>query len=234
MSGPKTGNRRRDRDDDGRDCRQSQGVEPRSRAELDAKQGIAVQHNLEPLLLKDNHRVVHQALWLFTEYVTASTRGQMRVRVNIVDRPNLKAPVQVSWDKRGLCDLGGRGLGFHLVFLSGQDRNGTDWWWVLYPSAVPEQYPDFKSTEFVTGGMGSGPDGASPCFIIDDRWLTRRPPHLGHGPYTDIERRAYLPQWFEHEFFHHLLPDLSRVRLGEERARLVRPQHLARRFRGQA
>jgi hypothetical protein len=83
-------------------------------------------------------------------------------------------------------------------------RDTTDWWWVLYPSNVPEKYPDFERTEFITGGMGSGPDGASPCFIIDDRWLTRKPPHLGKGPYTDIERRAYLPQWLQHEFYHHL------------------------------
>jgi hypothetical protein len=80
----------------------------------------------------------------------------------------------------------------------------TDWWWVLYPSCVPEQHPDFARAEFVTGGMGTGQDGVSPCFIIDDRWLTRKPPHLGLGPYTEVERRAYLPQWLQHEFLHHL------------------------------
>jgi len=83
-------------------------------------------------------------------------------------------------------------------------RNTTDWWWLIYPSHVPEQYADFERTEFITGGMGAGPDHASPCFIIDDRWLTRKPPHIGFGAYTDIERRAYLPQWLQHEFMHHL------------------------------
>lgn len=35
-------------------------------------------------------------------------------------------------------------------------------------------------------------------------WLTRKPPHLGSGPYSDVERNIYLPQWLQHEFFHHL------------------------------
>ncbi|MFG0319244.1 MAG: hypothetical protein ACF8XB_18380, partial [Planctomycetota bacterium JB042] len=83
-------------------------------------------------------------------------------------------------------------------------RRETDWWWVLYPSHVPERHAPFATTEFVTGGMGVGPDGASPCFIVDDRWLVRKPPHLGRGAYSTIERRAYLPQWLQHEWFHHL------------------------------
>ncbi len=32
----------------------------------------------------------------------------------------------------------------------------------------------------------------------------RKPAHLGTGPYSEIERRLYLPQWFQHEFMHHL------------------------------
>lgn len=182
----------------------TESIEPRSRAELDAKQGIKVEHTLEPQLLKDNYRLIHQSMWLFLEYVQASTRGNLRIRTNIVHKPSLQVPTQVNWDKRGFATLGNGAWKQIWSSLSDKDRAQTDWWWVLYPSAVPEQYPDFKTTEFVTGGMGSGPDGRSPCFIADDRWLTRRPPHLGHGPYTDVERRSYHPQWFEHEFFHHL------------------------------
>jgi hypothetical protein len=52
--------------------------------------------------------------------------------------------------------------------------------------------------------MGTGPDSLSPFFIIDDRWLVRKPPHIGTGEYSSIERSAYLPQWLQHEYFHHL------------------------------
>jgi hypothetical protein len=84
------------------------------------------------------------------------------------------------------------------------DMAEADWWWLIYPSHVPEQYPAFQNAEFVTGGMGTGPVGPSPYFIIDDRWLLRKPPHIGTGTYSKIEREAYLPQWLQHEFFHHL------------------------------
>jgi hypothetical protein len=51
----------------------------------------------------------------------------------------------------------------------------------------------------------SDPDGASPLFIIDDLWLLRKPsPYVGRTAYSEAERRAYLPQWMQHEFFHYL------------------------------
>jgi hypothetical protein len=46
--------------------------------------------------------------------------------------------------------------------------------------------------------------GARPLFLSDDGWFVRKPEHLGRGRYTAIERRAYQPQWFQHEFMHHL------------------------------
>ena len=80
--------------------------------------------------------------------------------------------------------------------------NETDWFWILYPSHVPE-FPDFDDNAFITGGMGSDSKGG-PLFIIDDKWLVRKPAHLGDGMYNDVERRIYLPQWLQHEFYHHL------------------------------
>ena len=50
------------------------------------------------------------------------------------------------------------------------------------------------------GGYGAG----LPLFLSDDAWFTRKPEHLGSGPYSEIELRAYQPQWFQHEFMHHL------------------------------
>jgi len=80
--------------------------------------------------------------------------------------------------------------------------DGTDWWWMMYPSNVPEG-PDFDDKAFITGGMGGDGKGG-PAFIADDKFMVRKPAHLGVGIYSDIERRIYLPQWMQHEFFHHL------------------------------
>lgn len=60
--------------------------------------------------------------------------------------------------------------------------------------------------------MGVGRDGRSPCFLVDDKWSTRKPPHLGIGDDTEHERRAYWPQWVQHGFYHHIFlihPDLK-------------------------
>jgi hypothetical protein len=181
------------------------GMQPRSRAELKEGRGVPAAPALEPALLADDFRIIRQSLWLFGEYVAAMTDGRLTLRVEFLPLPRLTVPVSVTEREgrlhAGLAD-GEKGRVWGAIPEAVKGR--TDWWWLLYPSAVPDQYPDFATGEFVTGGMGRGPDGASPCFVSDDRWLTRKPPHLSHGPYSDVEREVYLPQWLQHEFFHHL------------------------------
>jgi hypothetical protein len=50
------------------------------------------------------------------------------------------------------------------------------------------------------GGYGAG----LPLFLSDDAWFIRKPEHLGIGSYHEVEIKAYQPQWFQHEFMHHL------------------------------
>ncbi len=180
---------------------QAKGIEPRSRAEMESGQGQTVNLRLNDRLLADEHQLIKDSTWLFNEYVLAATDGGLRVKLNYLHLPDLEVPVEVKDRHAGLA---GTAWGQIWGAVPEATRRSTDWWWILYPSAVPDRHPDFATTEFITGGMGTGPDGASPCFIIDDEWLTRRPPHLGQGEYTELERRAYLPQWLQHEFFHHL------------------------------
>ena len=182
----------------------SAGAEPRTWAELEEGRGVAVEHTLAPELLADDYRVIRQSLWLFREYMLGSTEGKLGVEVRVAHLPDTVVrvhcrakPSRYAGLAEGAAGVVGRSVGEEVL-------RGTDWWWFIYPSHVPEQHADFERTEFITGGMGTGPDGASPCFIIDDRWLTRKPPHIGFGPYTEVERRAYLPQWLQHEFMHHL------------------------------
>lgn len=179
----------------------SSGMEPTTAKELDAGSGQKSLHVLEPSLVTAGNAIIRDSLWLFTEWVRAASGGTLGVQVKVLHLPTLEVPVAVHGHFAGLA-----GDAWQRIWNAVPDtvRSSTDWWWVLYPSCVPEQYPDFARSEFITGGMGTGPDGDSPCFIIDDRWLTRKPPHLGKGRYTDIERRAYLPQWLQHEFMHHI------------------------------
>ena len=181
----------------------SSGIEPQNATDLAQGTGVFVQHTLDPLLLADGNAVVHQSLELFREYVVAATEGALDVEVQVLHLPDLELPVHAyksgSFAVAGLVDAESLWWSIPEPVIE-----ATDWWWVLYPSHVPEQHLDFAGVEFITGGMGTGAQAGSPYFVIDDRWLVRKPPHLGSGPYSDVEREAYLPQWLQHEFFHYL------------------------------
>ncbi len=182
----------------------SSGVEPRSLAELLQGTGVQVEHALDPLLLADGSAVVHRSLRLFQDYVLAMTGGALAIETRVVHLPEVSLPVQASALSLGLYTASPADASQVWPSVPDEVREETDWWWLIYPSHVPEQYPDFQDAEFITGGMGAGAHSASPLFLIDDRWLVRKPPHLGDGPYSAVEREVYLPQWLQHEFFHHL------------------------------
>jgi hypothetical protein len=182
---------------------QTNGIEPQDQTDLFQGTGVPVVHGLDPRLLANDHRVLRESLWLFREYVVAMTQGQLDLEVQILSLPALDLPVYASGSPGGFTYAGLVDAAQVFPFVPDADLTATDWWWVVYPSHVPEQHPDFETAEFVTGGMGVGPS-FSPMFIVDDRWLVRKPPHIGKGEYSRVERKTYLPQWLQHEFFHHL------------------------------
>ncbi|MEM8713728.1 MAG: hypothetical protein AAGG01_22530 [Planctomycetota bacterium] len=180
---------------------QTSGIEPRNQQELVLGTGIPVTHQLDPRITRNGARRVHDPLQLFREYIFCVTQGLVRVETEVLPLPaaNLAVEARAFPPYAGLSNASDV-----WEFVPEEVERETDWWWLLYPSHVPEQYPDFVNREFITGGMGTGNSAPSPLFIIDDRWLLRKPPHLGTGDYTEVERDAYLPQWLQHEFFHHL------------------------------
>jgi hypothetical protein len=184
-----------------------EGREPATQIQLERGEGEIVERKLDKRLLKDKHRIIKQSTRLFREYVKAISGGRVEVKLEILSRPALRVPLdtpKAGPGERRFAGLAAKAFGKIWKEVPDKVLQKTDWWWVLYPSHVPEQHQDFRQAEFVTGGMGAGPDGASPCFVIDDRWLLRKPPHLGVGDWHEEERRAYLPQWLQHEFFHYL------------------------------
>jgi hypothetical protein len=182
----------------------SQGILPSTQAELDAGTGEFVVHALDERIAANDFRILGQSLRLFSLYVEAITLGQATLEVEVFPLPDFCATVSASVMSDGVpfaYDFDG--LNEVWSQIPDEVMARTDWWWKIYPSHVPEDSEEIGDLPFVTGGMGYGPDGCSPAFIIDDKWLTRRPPHLGEGTYTDLERRVYLPQWLQHEFYHH-------------------------------
>ena len=192
----------------------SNGIEPRNIQELQQGTGVHAEHTLDPLLLRHDSAVIHDSLRLFGEYIVAMTDGDLDVDVQVLHLPELDVSVGASMNAgRNFATISDVSQVWES--LDSQVMADTDWWWLLYPSHVPEQYSDFEHAEFITGGMGVGPDSISPLFIIDDRWLVRKPPHIGDGRYSKVEREAYLPQWLQHEFFHHLFRTYREFELEE-------------------
>lgn len=178
---------------------ESKGVLPSTERELKEGTGTFVTNTLNEQLRSADYCMIKQSLQLFTKYVTAITKGSLTLEVEFIELPEVSMDVSVSSSQPYRAT---GGIGAVWDALDEEVKNTTDWWWVLYPSHVPSN-PTFNDKAFITGGMGADRRGG-PVFIIDDKWLTRKPPHLGKGNYNDIERRVYLPQWLQHEFFHHL------------------------------
>ncbi len=177
----------------------SEGIQPTTKAELQNGTGVFVKHKMDSSLKANNYRIIKQSFNMFSRYVTAITKGALKVEVEYIELDSLHLPVAVTTTQPHLAYSGVEPV---WNALTKETKDSTDWWWILYPSHVPE-LPAFDDESFITGGMGSDSKGG-PVFIIDDKWLVRKPAHLGKGKYSDIERRIYLPQWLQHEFFHHL------------------------------
>ncbi|MCP3981069.1 MAG: hypothetical protein GY716_17365 [bacterium] len=179
----------------------SSGIEPRTLEELETGAGVPVTHDLDARVALDSHAAIHESLGMFKEYVHTITRGVLEIETHIIALPDLDVAVHASTSN---------GVNFATISnhweafagVSEADIASTDWWWILYPSHVPEQYDDFQYTSFIAGGLGGGPNG-SPSMISDDRWVVRVAGHLGLGAYDPRERMTYLPQWLQHEMFHY-------------------------------
>lgn len=177
----------------------SEGIQPNTISELQNGTGTFITNIIHPDIKKDDYRIVKQSFELFGEYIKAITKGGLEIEMDFVELDQLCLPVKVTTTQPYLSYDG-----IEQVWgaLSQGLKDSTDWWSIIYPSHVPEA-PVFDNESFITGGMGADYKGG-PVFISDDKWIVRKPAHLGSGKYSDVERRIYLPQWVQHEFFHHL------------------------------
>ena len=182
----------------------SRGAQPRTISDLKAGTSPVVTHNLNEKLLANNSAVIHRSLWLFKEYVNAITRGKIKVEEKVYSLPNFTLPVRATGLNPPFLDLDGPDLYKMWPKITDAIGPAHNWYWIIYPSNVPEGQADFKTKEVITGGMSAPPGSPAPLFMIDDLWLVRRPPHLGTGAITDVEIDTYMPQWLQHEFFHHV------------------------------
>lgn len=153
---------------------------------------------IRPEILANNAAVLHASTRLFRRWVQAITGGlEVELVVFVMD-----GGTTVDFQDDGKIITSYPDHQSMVESVPQEIARETDFWWVIAPSGVPGDGSGF-GRHFITGGMTSiGTD--LPLFLSDDAWFIRKPEHLGRGLYSDAERRSFLPDWFQHEFMHHL------------------------------
>lgn len=196
----------------------AKGVMPRNVTEMAQNQGVQMENELDIRLKAENNKVIKRLLSTFTRYVTAMTDGKLLVDVQVIDLPQLTIDAEVRKVGEGTKGHQARIKNSNLRpvwdVLSKEVKDDTDLWWIMYPSFTPgvgsknqavAKIENFADYGFITGGITVGPKG-SPTMMCDDLFMIEKQPFLSAngGMFTDVEQRCYAPQWFQHEFYHHL------------------------------
>ena len=163
--------------------------------------------NIAPKILAEDGRLLHVSTALFRKWVQAITGG-LKVNLEIY---TLDECTTVDFNVNGNIITSYPDAQSMIDAVPSNIADETDFWWVVAPSGVPGDGSGFNKY-FITGGMGVYGQGL-PLFLSDDAWFTRKPEHMGSGPYHEIEVMAYQPQWFQHEFMHHLYRKWPEFRL---------------------
>ncbi len=144
-------------------------------------------HRLSPEIEVNSYEVVRQSLRLFQSYILAISGGELRLELSFY---KLDQCYQI--DKVAVNNYT-----TPVYQLPAGVADKTDMFWLIYPS-------DYDAGIDIGQSGGMGALGDKPFFISEDDWVIKKPGGQGGGARTEVERRLYLPEWVQHEFFHHL------------------------------
>ncbi len=157
-----------------------------------------LQRTIDDRILANDADVLYQSTDLFRRWLSAITSGtNIELNVHVVEQC-----ATVDFEVTATNIISFPDTNSLLANVPFEVVADTDIWWVVVPSGVPGDGSEFNKV-FITGGAGLAESGA-PVILSDDAWFLRRPSHLGKGDYSEVERRVYIPQWFQHEFMHHI------------------------------
>ncbi len=154
------------------------------------KTGLTVlNRRLNPGIEADSYSAVRQSLRLFQSYLWAISGGELRLELNFY---SIKSCAKID-------RLNGYDYNEPIRQLPPGVADKTDMFWLISPE-------DLNVGNDAGGGSGIGKFEASekPVFISEDDWVVKKRSSQGGGARTNVERRIYLPEWVQHEFFHHL------------------------------
>jgi|GEM_PF-3568787 len=181
----------------------SSGLMPANDAEAKEGKGVPVSAKIDPLLLADNSRAMHDLVWLTREYYRAVTQGKINLRLRAVHLPDLEfkacAPGGPGGRPNNITNL--------KAAVPHEIAREADWYWLVYPEIEPppggKYYLHTYDTGSTTpGGITNMPGTRQTLFFCEDHWLTRRAIEDGRGPIHPLAHQIYIPYWLQHEFFH--------------------------------
>ena len=159
---------------------------------------------LNPEIEASDYKAVRQSLRLFQSYLLAISGGELSLELKFY---KINKCFEINKEKNHVYNFTEP-----LLQLPKGVAEKTDMFWLIYPHDTD------KGARWGTfsGGISSFNGTSKPVFICDDSWIIKkRAPDQGVGPRTEVERRMYLSQWLQHEFFHHLY-SAWRLELGIE------------------
>lgn len=155
--------------------------------------------SVDDRLLADDYQALREATYLFREWVKAITQG---LSVNLeIHRQDECTTTSFNRNESAGYLTSYPNTSEIISRVPDEIAQETNIWLVISPSGVQGDGTGYPY--WITGGMGLTPKG-TPLIIGDDLWFIRKPVHLGNGEWTPVERRVYHPQWFQHEFMHHI------------------------------
>jgi hypothetical protein len=157
---------------------------------ISLKTGLTVlNRRLNPGIEADSYSAVRQSLRLFQSYLWAISGGGLRLELNFY---SIKSCAKID-------RVNGYDYNEPIRQLPPGVADKTDMFWLISPE-------DLNVGNDAGGGSGIGKFEASekPIFISEDDWIVKKRSSQGGGARTNVERRIYLPEWVQHEFFHHL------------------------------
>ncbi len=159
-------------------------------------------HPLNPEIEADDYKVVRQSLRLFQSYLLAISGGELSLELKFY---KINKCFQINKEK----DYLGGNFSEPLLQLPEGVVEKTDMFWLIYPNDIDKGAKiNYKS------GITWFGDKRKPVFMCEDDWIIKkRAPLQGVGSRTEVERRIYLSEWFQHEFFHHLYSSYSELKL---------------------
>ncbi len=147
---------------------------------------------LSPEVEANDFAVVRQSLRLFQSYLLAISGGELRLELKFY---KIEKCLQIKPETRYLLDS----IPVPLDQLPEGEAKKADMFWMIYPNHFD------KGAEIsIMGGMSSYAN-SKPLFISPDDAILKKRDQQGSGSRTEVERRMYLPEWAQHEFFHHLM-----------------------------